>query len=124
MQHAFWYAIAAIMGCIGYGSVFLATGLLLRNPIIPAAILLGWESINNFLPEILQKFSVLYYLQSLCPVPIPLDDSMPGLLQLLLAPAEPASHFGAIVGLLAVTVFVLWIAGMAIRRMEVSYSTE
>jgi ABC-type transport system involved in multi-copper enzyme maturation permease subunit len=122
--HAFWYVMSAALGCIGYGSVFLATGLLLRNPIIPAAVLLGWESINGFLPEILQKLSVLYYLQSLCPVPAPIDQSTPAILQLLLAPAEPASRLGAILGLLALTAAVLWIARRAILRMEVSYSTE
>jgi hypothetical protein len=116
--------VAAVLGCVGYGSVFLAAGLLMRNPIIPAAILLFWESINGFLPEILQKLSVLYYLQSLCPVPAPTDKDVPPLVQLLLAPAAPASHFGAIVGLLAVTVLVLWVACLAIRRMQVSYGTE
>ncbi len=124
IAHAFWYAVASILGCIGYGSVFLAAGLLMRNPIIPAAVLLGWEGINGFLPEILQKASVLYYLQSLCPVPAPLENDTPALLKLLLVPAEPASHAGAILGLLAVTAIVLWIARCAIRRMQVSYSTE
>jgi hypothetical protein len=124
IAHAFWYVAAAVLGCVGYGSVFLATGLLLRNPIIPAAVLLGWEGINGFLPELLQKLSVLYYLQSLCPVPAPTNKDMPALLQLLLTPAAPASRIGAILGLLAVTALVLWIACLAIRRMQVSYSTE
>ena len=124
MAHAFWYALAAVFACIGYGSVFLATGLLMRNPIIPAAVLLAWESVNGFLPELLQKLSVLHYLQSLCPVPAPADQSMPAILRLLLAPAAPASRIGAILGLLAVTAFVLSLACLAIRRMQVSYSTE
>jgi hypothetical protein len=124
MVHAFWYAVAAILGCIGYGSVFLATGLLLRNPIIPAAVLLGWESINGFLPELLQKASVLYYLQSLCPVPAPVDKDIPPVLQLLLAPAAPASRTGAVLGLLVVTALVLWIARCAILRMQITYGTE
>ncbi len=122
--HAFWYTTAAVLGCVGYGSVFLAAGLLLRNPILPAAMLLGWEAINGFLPAILQKLSVLYYLQSLCPVPAPVDKDMPPILQLLLNPAAPASHAGAILGIMVVTALVLWIAAIAIRRMEVSYSTE
>jgi hypothetical protein len=109
---------------VGYGSVFLAAGLLLRNPILPAAVLLGWEAINGFLPVMLQKLSVLYYLQSLCPVPAPVDKNMPALLQLLLNPAAPASHAGAICGIIGVTALVLWVAVLAIRRMEVSYSTE
>lgn len=121
MAHAFWYTMAALLGCIGYGSVFLAAGLLLRNPIIPAAVLLGWEGIINFLPEILQKVSVLHYLQSLCPVPAPIDKSAPAVIQLLLSPAAPASRLGAMLGLLALTVLVLWIACIAIRRMQVTY---
>ncbi len=124
MAHAFWYATAAALGCIGYGSVFLATGLLLRNPIIPAAVLLGWESINGFLPDILQKLSVLYYLQSLCPTPAPKDESMPALLQLLLAPAAPASRTWSIIGLLVLTALVLWVARYAVRRMQISYGAD
>ncbi len=124
MSHAFWYTMAAVLGCVGYGSIFLAAGLLMRNPIIPAAILLVWESINGFLPQILQKMSVLYYLQSLCPVPAPTDKNMPAVIQLLLAPAAPASKLGAILGLLVVTAIVLWIASLAIRRMQVSYGSE
>ena len=124
LAHAFWYVLAASLGCVGYGSVFLAAGMLLRNPIIPAGVLLAWEAINGFLPQILQKLSVLYYLQSLCPVPAPTDKNMPALLKLLLSPAAPASHLGAILGLLVVTVLVLCVACLAIRRMEVNYSTE
>jgi hypothetical protein len=123
-SHLFWYAVASALGCVGYGSVFLATGLLLRNPIIPAAILLVWESINGFLPDILQKFSLLYYLQSLCPTPAPRDETMPPLLRMLLAPAAPASHLWAIVGLLAVTALVLWAARYAVRRMQISYGAD
>jgi hypothetical protein len=124
MAHAMWYVVAAALGCVGYGSVFLAAGLLLRNPIIPAAVLLGWESINGFLPEFLQKLSVLYYLQSLCPVPAPMDKDAPAIIQLLLSPAAPASRSGAIIGLLILTALVLWLARIAIRRMQISYSAE
>ena len=124
MGHAFWYTTAAILGCVGYGSVFLAAGLLMRNPIIPAAIILAWEGINGFLPALLQKLSVLYYLQSLCPVPAPIDKDTPAILQLLLAPAAPASRIGSVLGLLAVTALVLWAACGSIRRMQISYGSE
>jgi len=122
--HAFWYAAAAVLGCVGYGSVFLAIGLYVRNPIIPAAVLLAWEGANGILPHALQKISILYYLQSLCPVPAPMDDEAPALIRLLAAPAAPASRPGAILGLLLLTAFVLWIAGLAVRRMQISYGTE
>lgn len=123
-SHAGWYLTAAVLGCVGYGSVFVASGLLLRNPIIPAAVLLMWEGINGFLPEILQKLSVLHYLQSLCPVPAPMESDAPALLKLLLNPAVPASKAGSILGLLAVTALVLWVAGRAVRRLEINYGTE
>jgi hypothetical protein len=124
LSHMFWYATAAALGCVGYGSVFLAVGLYVRNPIIPAAVLLAWEGVNGILPHLLQKMSVLYYLQSLCPVPAPMEDDAPVLIRLLAAPAAPASGPGAILGLLLLTAFVLWIAARAVRRMEISYGAE
>jgi hypothetical protein len=123
-SHLFWYAMAAALGCVGYGSVFLAAGLLLRNPIIPAVVLTVWEGINGFLPAILQKLSVLYYVQSLCPVPPPMDSDTPALVRLLLAPAEPAPASTAILGVFAVTLLVLWAASRAVRRLEINYGTE
>ena len=124
MGHVFWYAAAAALGCVGYGSVFLAVGLYVRNPIIPAAVLLAWESAAGILPHILQKMSILYYLQSLCPVPAPIEGDAPTLIRLLAAPAAPASRPGAILGLLLLTAFVLWIGGVAVRRMQITYGTE
>ena len=124
MAHAFWYAAAAVLGCVGYGSVFLALGLYIRNPIVPAAVLLAWEGVNGILPHVLQRMSILYYLQSLCPVPAPIEDDVPLLVRLLAAPAAPASRSGAILGLLLVTVLVLWIAARAVRRMQISYGAE
>ena len=124
MGHVFWYAAAAALGCVGYGSIFLAVGLYVRNPIIPAAVLLVWEGVNGIFPHALQKMSILYYLQSLCPVPAPLDNDVPTVIRLLAAPAAPASRPTAILGLLLLTAFVLWIAGLAVRRMQINYGTE
>ena len=121
MGHVFWYVAAAALGCVGYGSVFLAVGAYVRNPIIPAAVLLIWEGANGILPHVLQKMSILYYLQSLCPVPAPIDNDVPMLIRLLAAPAAPASRPGAILGLLLLTAFVLWIGSLAVRRMQISY---
>lgn len=124
MGQAFWYTAAAVLGCVGYGSVFLAAGLYVRNPIIPAAVLLAWESVNGILPHTLQRMSILYYLQSLCPVPAPMEADAPTLIQLLASPAAPASRPAAILGLLLLTAFVLWIASLAVRRMQISYGAE
>ena len=124
MGHAFWYVAAAAFGCIGYGSVFLAVGLYVRNPIVPAAVLLAWEGAAGILPHVLQKISILYYLQSLCPVPAPMDDDAPALIRLLAVPAAPASRPAAILGLLLLSAVALWIASRAVRRMEISYGAE
>jgi hypothetical protein len=124
MAHAFWYALAAVLACVGYGSVFLAVGLYMRNPIVPAALLLGWEAVNGVLPHALQRLSILYYLQSLCPVPAPMDVDAPMLIRLLAVPAAPASRPAAILGLILLSAVVLWIASRAVRRMEISYGAE
>jgi hypothetical protein len=124
MTHAAWYAAAAALGCVGYGSVFLAVGLYVRNPIVPAALLLAWEGAHGILPEAMQRISILYYLQSLCPVPAPIEADAPTLVKLLAAPVAPASRPGAILGLLFLTAFVLWIASRAVRRLEISYGAE
>jgi hypothetical protein len=124
MSHAFWYTVAAVLGCVGYGSVFLAVGLYVRNPIIPAAVLLAWEGATFVLPSMLQKISILYYVQSLCPIPAPMDADAPALIRLLAAPAAPASRPMAILGLLALTAFVLWIAARAVRRMQITYGAD
>ena len=123
--HLFWYVAASSLACIGYGSVFVAAGLLVRNPIVPAVILLLWESINGFLPAALQKLSVLFYVQSLCPVPpVDFDEDTPALVKMLLAPAEPVSAAIAVLGVVGVTALVLWAAGRTIRRTEINYGTE
>ena len=124
LSHALRYAAAAVLACVGYGSVFLAAGLLGRNPIIPAAVLLLWEGVSGFLPSMLQKVSVLYYVQALCPVPVPVDAGTSALVRLFLSPAEPPSPALAVAGLLLLTGLVLWGASRAVRKLEINYSTE
>jgi hypothetical protein len=124
LAHAFWYTAAAMLGCVGYGSVFLAAGLYVRNPIVPAAILLAWEGGHGVLPQAAQKISILYYLQSLCPVPAPIEADAPTLIKLLAAPVAPASRPEAVIGVLLLTVFVLWVAARAVRRLQISYGAE
>jgi ABC-type transport system involved in multi-copper enzyme maturation permease subunit len=124
LSHALQYSAAAALACVGYGSVFLASGLLLRNPIVPAAVLLLWEGIIAFLPSMLQKISVLYYVQALCPVPVPVDPHTPALVRLFLSPAEPPSIAIAVLGLLVVTALVLWCASRAVRKLQINYGAE
>jgi ABC-type transport system involved in multi-copper enzyme maturation permease subunit len=124
LSHLFSYISAAALGCMGYGSVFLAFGLLFRNPIFPSIVILFWENINGVLPTWLQKLSVLHYAQSLCPVPVPTNDSMPILIRLLISPADPPSTFTAVFGFIVLTAMVLWITSWIVRRMEINYNTD
>lgn len=116
LGHLLAYLGVTVLACIGYGAVFMLVGLFFRNPLIPAGFILGWEYINFLLPPVLKKFSVIYYLESLCPVPIPL-----GPVTIL---AEPAPLWLAVPGLLLVTALILAICTLRIRRLEVSYTED
>jgi hypothetical protein len=124
-----WGHVAAYLGvtaaaCVGYGSVFLAAGLLFKNPIIPAAVVLIWEGANLYLPATLKKISVIFYLQSLCPVVAPPEADIPGPLRLLITAAEPVSAPVALLGLLVVSLLVLALAGRQARKLEINYSAD
>jgi len=118
------YMGVTVLACVGYGAVFLAAGLIWRNPIIPAASLLVWEGANIFLPATLKKISIIHYLQSLCPVPASPSGDVSAPLRLLVSITEPTAAPIAIGGLLAVTVVVLLIGAWQARRLEINYSTE
>jgi hypothetical protein len=123
-SHVFAYLLVTALACIGYGGVFLGAGLLFKNPIIPAAFVLIWEAANPVLPSLLKKFSVIYYLKSLCPVNIPLDPGMPALLALLVSNAEPVSAYLAVFGLLALSAVVLFASMKQVRHLEINYTTD
>jgi ABC-type transport system involved in multi-copper enzyme maturation permease subunit len=111
------YAGITVLACIGYGAFFLVVGLFFRNPIIPALVLYGWETINFLLPPLLKKISVIHYLNSLTPVPAP--ESTPFAVMV-----EPTPAWLSVPGLLIVTALVLIIAGARIRHMEISYGSD
>jgi hypothetical protein len=119
-----WYLAVTALACVGYGSVFLAVGLLFRNPIIPIAVVLLWEGVNPFLPAALKKISMIYYLQSLCPEAAAPGQDMPGLVHLLIAPVQPATKSVAVLSIVILTCAVLVVAARLSRRMEINYSTE
>jgi len=121
-SHLAAYAGASALGCIGYGSVFLLAGALIRNPIFPAAALFIWEGINAFVPSLLQKFSVVYYLKSLCPIEAP--PGVPPPLSLLIVNADPIEASVAVCGMLVFTLLVVVIAALQVRRMEINYGTD
>jgi ABC-type transport system involved in multi-copper enzyme maturation permease subunit len=110
------YAGITILACIGYGAFFLVVGLFIRNPIIPALLLYGWEWLNFLLPPLLKKISVIHYLNSLTPVPISEGP--------FAVVAEPTPAWIAVPSLLGVTLIVLVIAAYRIRHLEVRYGSD
>ena len=114
--HMLAYAGVAFLACAGYGAVFLLTGLISKNPILPAMLIMGWESLNLFLPAALQKISVIHYLQSITPVPLPF-----GPLEVI---TEPTSPWISVPGLMIMTLAILMLAAYKMRRAEVAYTTD
>ncbi|HCO95524.1 MAG TPA: hypothetical protein DIU00_16515 [Phycisphaerales bacterium] len=118
------YLSVTALACVGYGSIFLAVGLLFRNPIIPTVAVLLWESANPFLPPLLKKTSMIYYLQSLCPVTASPDKNMPPVINLLISPTGPASTLTAVTCIVLLTLLVLVLASRQARKLEINYSTD
>lgn len=114
--HALAYAGIALLAVAGYGAVFTALALFVRNPMLPAAAILGWEWLNPFLPPVLRNLSVIHPLQSLCPVPVARGPwALPG---------EPMAAPVAVVSMLALVAVLLALAARRARRLEVLYAGE
>lgn len=116
LGQVFTYLGITVLACVGYGAVFLVIGLFFRNPIVPALAVYGWEFINFLLPPVLKKISVIHYLQSLTPVPMPEGP--------FAVVAEPTPAWLAIPGLILFTIIVLALASIRIRRMQIRYGGE
>jgi ABC-type transport system involved in multi-copper enzyme maturation permease subunit len=114
------YLLVTALACVGYGAMFLALSLRFKNPIIPGAMLMGWEAVAPIFPSWAQRASVTFYLKHLCPVKLPVDGPM----AIFTIVAEPVSPFIAILGLLSLTIAILFISCFLIHRLEVSYTAE
>jgi ABC-type transport system involved in multi-copper enzyme maturation permease subunit len=114
------YLLVTALACLGYGAVFLALSLLFKNPIVPGAMLMGWEAIAPIFPAWAQRLSVTFYLKNLCPVSLPIK----GPLAIFTVVAEPVSPFMAVVGLLCLTIAILILSCFLIHRMEITYTAE
>jgi ABC-type transport system involved in multi-copper enzyme maturation permease subunit len=112
-----WYLLVTALACAGYGAVFLMCGMLYKNPMIPAAVVFVWENINPFLPSLLQKVSVIFYLRSMLPVEIPVQ----GPFAVMVIEADPFPAWITIPGVLAVAGLVLAYTAITARDAEISY---
>jgi len=129
MQRDGWNHVAAYMGismlaCAAYGSIFLAAGLVAKNPAIIAALLLLWESVNAFIPGSLKMASVVFYLQSLCPIEAPPDVTIPPALLALVAPVERVGTFTGIAVMASLSLVALVGSGLLSRKLEINYSAD
>lgn len=115
-RHLLAYLAVSVLACLGYGAVFLGIGLYVRNPIIPAGLILIWESFNFLLPPILQKISVIHYLQSICPVSLPAGP--------LAIMTEPTSPWISVPGLLGVIILVILASSIRVKSLEIMYGTD
>lgn len=114
------YLLATTLACVGFGSVFFALSLVFKNPIVPAALLMGWETISGILPALLQKLTITYYLKQLTPIELP----QTGLMALFTVVAQPLPKAVAVLGLCALSGVVVTFACIGMRRMEISYSVD
>lgn len=118
------YLGATLLACAGYGGIFMAAGLLFRNPIVPAAVVLIWESANLFLPATLKHLSLIFYLQSLCPVVASPGSGLPPLVTALISAAPPANAASAIIAISIFTLALMAVSGVRSRTLEIQYSTN
>ena len=116
IPHLARYLAVSMLACLGNGALFLLVGLYFKNPIVPALGIALWESFNFILPSVLQKISVIHYLNELCPVPIPRSP--------FAVFTEPTSPLISIPGLLIVTGAILFLVGHKIRKTEITYSAD
>ncbi len=114
------YVGVTLLACLGYGAIFVALSLFIRNPIIPGVFVLLWETFHPVFPAILQKFSVMFYLRQMCPVAVPPE----GMLALFTVIVEPVSAWIAVPGLVCLSILVLAVACVKIRKMEISYLAD
>ena len=110
------YLGVVALACAGYGALFLLVGVVFRNPVLPAAGLWVWEAANLLLPPLLKRFSVIFYLHSLYPVPL-----ARGVFEVV---ADPAPVWLSVTGAVFFVTLVLFVAGWRVRRMDLAYGGE
>ena len=110
------YVVVTILACVAYGSIFTLAGLVFRNPIVSAFFIGVWEAFYFILPETLQKFTIMHYLQSLLPLVI---DRGPFSVVI-----DPTGAFWCIVILLGIGVTFVGFSGKVLCRTQITYSSD
>jgi hypothetical protein len=90
--------------------------IVVKNPMVPAVLFLGWETLTPFLPTFLKVLSFVHYLVSFAPVPVSL-----GAFALL---AKPVPWWIAFLALIVSSAMLVFFASRVARRLEVTYSAD
>jgi hypothetical protein len=114
------YLVVVLLGCLGYGAVFLMLSLIFRNPTPAAMLVMGWEAINPVLPSMLQQISIASYLRHLMPITVTGN----GIFALLTVQSEPVAGWMAALRLVLLIATVLAYSCYRIRQLEIRYATE
>jgi ABC-type transport system involved in multi-copper enzyme maturation permease subunit len=116
LQQLGQYVGITLLACLGYGSIFMATGILMRNPFIPIVLIAGWETIHFILPPALKLFSIMHYLKGL--LPIPLDEGPFAII------VSSPPLWVSIVGMTGLSVLATLVSIYLLKRLEVRYIDE
>jgi ABC-type transport system involved in multi-copper enzyme maturation permease subunit len=116
LGHLASYSLIVVLASCAYGALFMLAGLFFRNPMVPAVVFLGWETLTPFLPTFLKILSFVHYLVSFAPVPVRL-----GAFALL---ARPVPWFIALLALGVSSFILVFVSSRVARNLEVTYSAD
>ena len=110
------YLLIVVLSCFAYGAFFMLAGLFFKNPMVPAVLFLGWETLTPFLPPLLKTLSIVHYLASFMPVPVTL-----GAFALL---SMPVAWWVALLTLCFLSSALVFVATRVAHGLEVTYSAD
>jgi ABC-type transport system involved in multi-copper enzyme maturation permease subunit len=114
------YLGVTALAVLGYGTIFLAVGLVFKNPILPTLLVLALETWSGILPATLQYMTVSYYLKALVPVEAPVE----GISAIFTVVADPPAPWLSVAGLVVLAGAALVYASRRVRRLEIEYTTD
>jgi ABC-type transport system involved in multi-copper enzyme maturation permease subunit len=116
MTNTLRYVTVTALACMAYGAVFLLAGVLFKNPAFPVITLAAWEAFFFILPESMQKFTIMHYLQSMLPIGIDMGP--------FAVVVDRTPPIWGIPTLLVVAAVAVWTSGVVMRRAQITYSTD
>ena len=104
------------IGLAAYGAVFALVGTTMKRPLIVGLVYaFGWEPAVLLFPGYLKRLTVAYYLQALVRHEMPQDSAASVLFRVL---REVPSVTTSVIGLAAIVIVTLWLAGLAVEQRE------